>query len=590
MRAGRRVWPAAFGEVDELPNGLAMTDTTRLPPAFLVLLLLLSCAMVLGIQTGPALSDPVRMAASDRTAEGTPQDVTSTIAPSNQASKNELNAGGIRAEIGQAPANALFSAGSSVFTEITLTNDGAAQDVLADLVLEAERGEIKSVTGKNVSRAEDSTTHVVRVDKLKKGKPRKIVVETALLSETPASGTTGESRLVVTLRKPSQPEYETKIVETPVKKSYCRRYGTTRTWSGTRRRCVRWGKRTVTRRKEVRVPVINTAAAAEPVPSDTTVLVWSVSNCAQAFHAELTKLMETKGARMGDALKAARARDRSRPGSWMFKPSMSGGSGRNCVSRKRYWDSRRGRYRSRCTRYEDEESAGTESGTPTKEVRAVNRLANTFVRSRGIDPEMSTRRNYGWVSQKAATDLRGYLKQDPHPAICTGAIQFVDYFDGRLGDFFKRGDSFSKSAQTARTVAAEQVAAARKTIDTDPSGHPAWGATPIGFAKAKGDPNSSLQILVVDVASLTSDSELVAEVKNSGDAYGALKTMNSWMKQDGKEVSDDSRKAMRRALAAIEAADYLQVVAGHYDELRDTLKGSIVAVRDAHGRHCRCDS
>ncbi len=186
--------------------------------------------------------------------------------------------------------------------------------------------------------------------------------------------------------------------------------------------------------------------------------------------------------------------------------------------------------------------------------------------------------------------MRGYLKQDPHPAICTGAVQFVDYFDGRLGDFFKRGDSFSKSAKTARTIAAEQVAAARKAVDADPSGHPAWGATPIGIAKAKGNPNSSLKDLVVNVASLTSDSELVAEVKDANDAYAALKTMNSWMKADGKEISDDSRKAIRRALAAIEAADYLQVVSGHYDELRDTLKGSIIAVRDAHGRHCRCDS
>ena len=95
---------------------------------------------------------------------------------------------------------------------------------------------------------------------------------------------------------------------------------------------------------------------------------------------------------------------------------------------------------------------------------------------------------------------------------------------------------------------------------------------------------------MVNVASLTSDSELVAEVKDANDAYAALKTMNSWMKADGKEISDDSRKAIRRALAAIEAADYLQVVSGHYDELRDTLKGSIIAVRDAHGRHCRCDS
>ena len=577
----------------ELPNGLAMTKPTRLLSIQLAFSLALLAAVAASMATVPTaladpLSEPVRLAASDRKAEAQVETATSTDSATARPSKNELSAGGIRAEVGQAPPQALFSAGSSVFTEITLTNEGDTDQVLADLVLEAERGEIKNVSGKNVSRAEEDGTHVVRVDKLRKGRPRKVVVETALVSETPTSSSRGESRMVVTLRRPAQPEYETKEVVTKVRKSYCRRYGTYSTWSGVRRRCVRWGKRTVNRRKTVKVPVVKAAATDEPVPSDSTVLVWSVSNCAQAFHAELAKLMETKGSRMGDALKAARTRDRRRLGSWMFRPDMSKAK-RTCIKRKRYWDRRRGRYRTRCVEYESPPEDVAETGTPKKEVRAVNRLANTFVRARAIDPEMSTRKNYGWVSQKVATDLRGYLKQDPHPAICTGAIQFVDYFDGRLGDFYERGDKFTKSAKTAHTIAIERLADARTAVSKDTSGHPASGALPISLAQAKPGSDTSLQSMVVTTAQLTSDGDLESEVKGAENAYDSLKVMNAWLKKNGKEMNEDSRKAIRRALAAIEAADYLEVIAGHYGALNDTLRGSIVAVRDAHGRHCKCD-
>ena len=553
------------------------------PTRFLSVRFTLPALLILAIATSagaasPALANPE-----------SPNSETLRLAASDRKAKSELSAGGVKAEFSQASTQALFSAGSSVFTEITLTNEGESDKVLADLVLEAEQGEIKNVSGKDVSRAEDGGTHVVRIDNLKKGKPRKIVVETALAGEAPTSGGRGESRMVVTLRRPAQPEYETKEVVTSVRKSYCRRYGTYSTWRGTRRRCVRWGKRTVKKRKTVRIPIVKAEASSEPVPSDSTILVWAVSNCAQAFHAELAKLMETKGSRMGDALKAARTRDRRRPGSWMFRPE-SASSKRTCVKRSRYWDRRRGRYRSRCVEYESASDGEPETGTPKKQVRAVHRLANTFVRSRAIDPEMSTRKNFGWVSQKVATDLRGYLKQDPHPAICTGAVQFVDYFDGRLGEFFERGDKFDKSAKTARSIAVERVAAARKAVSKDPSGHPAWGAMPISLAEAKPAPGSSLQNLVVETARLTSNGDLVSEVKEAENAYDALKVMNSWMKKDGKEMNGDSRKAVRRALGAIEAADYLQVVAGHYGALNDTLKGSIIAVRDAHGRHCKCDT
>ena len=89
---------------------------------------------------------------------------------------------------------------------------------------------------------------------------------------------------------------------------------------------------------------------------------------------------------------------------------------------------------------------------------------------------------------------------------------------------------------------------------------------------------------------MTGDSETIAAVGQAESNYKALSTLASWSKKrKDNPLSKDSLGAIRRALGAIEVAEYLSTVAGQYQDLNNTIGGSMVGIRDAHGRHCRCD-
>ncbi len=93
----------------------------------------------------------------------------------------------------------------------------------------------------------------------------------------------------------------------------------------------------------------------------------------------------------------------------------------------------------------------------------------------------------------------------------------------------------------------------------------------------------------IRAAELTGDGELVVTVTQSENAYSALRNVALWFKKaQGKVSNKDARTALKSTLGAIEAADYLGAVAGHYGALRQTIEGSILAIRNAHGTHCRC--
>jgi hypothetical protein len=57
---------------------------------------------------------------------------------------------------------------------------------------------------------------------------------------------------------------------------------------------------------------------------------------------------------------------------------------------------------------------------------------------------------------------------------------------------------------------------------------------------------------------------------------------------DAHSLPEATAKTIRRALSAIEAADYITTVAGHYAGLRHALIGSMTTLREAHAGSCIC--
>ncbi|MDH3580320.1 MAG: hypothetical protein OEM91_06805, partial [Hyphomicrobiales bacterium] len=258
-----------------------------------------------------------------------------------------------------------------------------------------------------------------------------------------------------------------------------------------------------------------------------------------------------------------------------------------CSRWTRQWDYRRGRYRSRCIRYRTVRSTRVTATKMTKDERAVIRFAAKYVRSRAKDSQLSAKQHHGWVSQRVATDLRGFLKQDKHPAICSGAVEMADYFTGRMDDVSKRAGIFEENSKKAHSLAAAKIAEIRDVVKAEPGGHPGWGPAPLSMTLAGSD--RTLRDLVGDVAELAGEDAPVTQIRQSDDAFAALKTMREYTSGGGlKPLTADARSAILHALSLLEAADYISSVHDRYLELDHSIIGSLTAMKKAHGEHCTC--
>ena len=447
--------------------------------------------------------------------------------------KEELIAGGIHAQLKPVDPGTTYPADSAVFAEITLTNRSGPKRIGAELVLEPEIAEIHAVAGTSVKTRDDGGQRIAAVPLLPQNRPRKVVVELRLRDAGAGSAESARrpNHLKITLRPTGSREAEA---------------------------------------------------------SDSTTLSWPVLDCAGAFHEEIVRLRESRIKRMKPVLEAGRTQDRARPGRWLFRPPVAVTRTRRVCRRwVRVWDERRWRWRRRCARWSRVTRTVKPGAGLSKADGKIFRFARRFVTARGSDPELSKKRHFGWVSHRVATDLRGYVKQDRHPAICTGAVALVGYFDKRMGDVRTRADKIADHARKARQLAIDKLEAAREARRSDPGGHPGWGAMPLSLPHR--DSAVPLKTLVVETAMLTGHQALLEEVKAAETAFAGLRAMKGAWKKATKDLPATTRTRLATALAAIEAADYLHVVAGHYRNIAETIGGSLTDIRSAHAKHCRCD-
>jgi len=462
--------------------------------------------------------------------------VSPELKPEEEArnTKSELSAGGVHALVEVAEPGLTFSVGGSAFVTLRLANRSKAKSLAAELHLESDLAELAGVTGKSVKSVKSDTGMRASIKGLRKGKPRKVLIEVKLRAGDEASGYEGKSinRLKIALKQ---------------------------------------------------------AGAKDDAATDQTVVVWPAADCAADFFNGITAIRDRNSKAISTALKAARTRDKKRPGRWLFQPGVSKTVKRRvCARWVKNWKPFQGRYERTCTRYKTvRRTISTRSGLPKSEA-AIYRFAGRFVSSRAIDRQLSVKQNEGWVSQRVATDLRGYLKQAKHPAICTGTPQMMDYFSTKMDAVRKRGKKISDRADEALAMAAEktrtarEIAAAKTTTDpeTDTDGSkPARveDATPAGLTE-----------MTHQIAALTNDSEMAASVQAADTVFDALKVIQKSLKSATKEMDAAARKAIRMALSAIEAADYLNVVSGHYKALDETILGSMSSIQKAHQTSCVC--
>jgi hypothetical protein len=324
---------------------------------------------------------------------------------------------------------------------------------------------------------------------------------------------------------------------------------------------------------------------------ETATMDWTVANCASAFYSQIVKVREGSGAGLADAIKAARTKDRTRPGRWLFPPRFKiANASRKCVRRAKRWNKRRGRYVYRCTKYVTLSQAAAGTITPVKSERSIYNFASRYVSARARDRELSQTRDSGWATNRVSQNLQGFLKQNSHPAICTGVIPFFNYFDERMAGFLKRAKKFDDMAGKSASLAQLRTSEAIDTVKAEkeePGGHPGWGSAPLDLPQGAGD--KALKNRVEALAELANDTELRQRISQAETTFSALREMSGFFGgKAGKSLATPTRTTMYRALSAIEAADYIGTVTRHYTDLRYALKGSMTTIRQAHTNNCTC--
>ena len=286
-----------------------------------------------------------------------------------------LETSGIRMQLPAVPAAASFPAGGVAFAQFDVSNRSGAKYAKVELAFEAEGANIRAIKGGRLRKQVVGAAHVVQLSRLRRGRSQSVLVELQL-SGAAAGRTEGTAvnRLRVTLRIPGQTDAKSAL------------------------------------------------------------LAWRIADCAHDYHAAIKGIRDANVDRMTAALTKARKGDPSISGQWIFPPPGVGRmvrvKRRTCVRSQRVWSYQRQRWQRRCVRYGMRtvkvRSRAVTAGTA--EERKVFGMANTFLRARGTDPQL---RNSGagaaWVLKRVAQDLKAYLGQTAHPALCTGVPQMMGY-------------------------------------------------------------------------------------------------------------------------------------------------------------------
>jgi hypothetical protein len=182
-----------------------------------------------------------------------------------------LSAGTIRGELTATSLSAVYSKGASAFVQLALTSkSGGKKGEAVELLLQTEQSEITGVTGAGAESEEDGAARRVRVEGIRSGQSRKLLIEVKL------HGAEGKraSRLMLTLRTPDSQG----------------------------------------------APV--SSASKNAAEQKTVTLQWQVSDCAGRFHAALHRIGDEGGSTLRDLWRNASRPDKEMSRRWMFRPAV----------------------------------------------------------------------------------------------------------------------------------------------------------------------------------------------------------------------------------------------------------------------------
>ncbi len=230
---------------------------------------------------------------------------------------------------------------------------------------------------------------------------------------------------------------------------------------------------------------------------------------------------------------------------------------------------------------------------PSAEELRVLKALNDLVEARGGVPEIGGNGRFSWLAQRAASDLRLYISQPAHPALCAGGADFAEFYANTLKPLQKRIEDVGELSKKARALAVARVA---ETRETDPATvSPSDKETPNPVTASPIAADAPLTTLVTDVIRRAVPAAALAEVAAETTALAALRRAKTALIAAQVEAqSGEDQKARDRVLASgravrmLEAAAYGDVYVERYKKFTADVMGTPQAIKAVHIQTCTC--
>jgi hypothetical protein len=217
------------------------------------------------------------------------------------------------------------------------------------------------------------------------------------------------------------------------------------------------------------------------------------------------------------------------------------------------------------------------------------RMLNDFVVAKTAIPEIGNNGRYNWMVARVAGDLKTYVSQAAHPALCTGAPQMLDFYQGEFQPLVKRIGDIGDLSRTVRgQVAARLEDLAKLTpgaevlgVDTGYAGlilALSRQVVPADKSGAVANATDGLKRLEMAKAALL-------DVANAATSEPAGEQPAP---QQEPVVEPAVRDAIYAALRMIEAGLYADVFVEKYRVLEASILGTSRSIRGAHTKTCTC--
>ena len=331
--------------------------------------------------------------------------------------------------------------------------------------------------------------------------------------------------------------------------------------------------------------------------------------CSGQFYQALQLIRENNLNLLKETMSDLNKLDQSLSGRWIFKPAGFKAV-RGCLRYKVYRSGRR-----KCVK-RGIKSQALQTALLSDDEKKLYKSANAIIRSRGGNENFKKRSSNLWVMSQVRRNLATYMRQPSHPAICTGALRMVDYFENHLGRVKKVIEEhllLMGSVNAALEVRRAYVEALlqRSAEAARISAEMRYIETKMAAVDLRSDHNDQSQSVLAPVSSSLAIPMLEAKrikdaaghviraffgdgaadaVSRAPDELGALAAAKRVYetKNPRIDINRTTRLEMKRLFSLLEASYYLERRAKQYQGLSLQLFGTLGGIRKAHEIHCRC--